>query len=277
LAWHFLLDAAKGSFVVTEHIKIINVNKEDFIFGTRAVQEAVHASIPIDKILIRKGLKNELFHELYEEIKRKEIPFQFVPAEKINRITRKNHQGVLALLSPVDFQHIEDVLPQVYEQGKNPLILFLDQVTDVRNFGAIIRSAECAGVDAVVIPERGSARISGDAVKTSAGALFNVPVCRVKDINSTIDYVKKSGLKVVAATEKSDPLYTETDMVPPLAIIMGSEDKGISPRILKNCDALIRIPVMGKIKSLNVAVACSVILYEAVRQRGFTDEQESLV
>lgn len=271
------MDAAKGSFVVTEHIKIINVNKEDFIFGTRAVQEAVHASIPIDKILIRKGLKNELFHELYEEIKRKEIPFQFVPAEKINRITRKNHQGVLALLSPVDFQHIEDVLPQVYEQGKNPLILFLDQVTDVRNFGAIIRSAECAGVDAVVIPERGSARISGDAVKTSAGALFNVPVCRVKDINSTIDYVKISGLKVVAATEKSDPLYTETDMVPPLAIIMGSEDKGISPRILKNCDALIRIPVMGKIKSLNVAVACSVILYEAVRQRGFTDEQESLV
>lgn len=246
------------------------MNKEDFIFGTRAVQEAVNANRPIDKVLFRKGLHNELFHQLYAQIKRKEIPFQFVPAEKINRITRKNHQGVLALLSPVDFHKIEDVLPQVYEQGKNPFIIVLDQVTDVRNFGAVIRSAECAGVDAVVIPERGSARVGGDAVKTSAGALFNVPVCRVKDIPATLDYVKRSGLKVVAATEKSDQVYTETDMAPPLAIVMGSEEKGISPRILKKCDALTRIPVMGKIKSLNVAVACSIILYEAVRQRGFT-------
>jgi 23S rRNA (guanosine2251-2'-O)-methyltransferase len=252
----------------------MDVNKEDFIFGTRAVQEAVLANKPIDKVLFRKGLNNELFQQLYAEIKRKEIPFQFVPPEKINRITRKNHQGVLALLSPVDFQKIEDILPRVYEQGKNPLIVFLDQVTDVRNFGAIVRTAECAGVDAVVIPERGFARISGDAVKTSAGALFTVPVCRVKDLGATLDFVKNSGLKVVAATEKTDRLYTETNMTSPLAVVLGSEEKGISPGILKQCDVLTKIPLMGRIQSLNVAVACSIILYEAVRQRGFTGSQE---
>ena len=249
------------------------MKKEDFIFGTRAVHEAVNAHRPIDKILFRKGIDNELFHSLYEQIKKEEIPFQFVPLEKINRITRKNHQGVLAMLSPVEFQKIEDVLPMVYEKGKTPLLLILDQVSDVRNFGAIIRSAECAGVDAVVVPYRGSARISGDAVKTSAGALFNVPVCRTDNLNSSIDFLKESGLKIVAASEKTESLYTAVDMALPLAIVMGSEEKGISPSILRVCDELVKIPVLGEIESLNVSVACSIMVYEAVRQRGLTGLQ----
>ncbi|MBN1821680.1 MAG: 23S rRNA (guanosine(2251)-2'-O)-methyltransferase RlmB [Prolixibacteraceae bacterium] len=247
------------------------MQKEDFIFGTRAVQEAVNSNQPVDKILFRKGLNNELFHQLYDRIKELEIPFQFVPVEKLNRVTRKNHQGVIALLSPVEFFKLEDVLPIIYDKGKNPLLLILDQISDVRNFGAIIRTAECAGVDAVIISEKGSARISGDAVKTSAGALFNVPVCRVENLTPAIRFLKESGLKLVAATEKSDCLYTKTDMTPPIAIVMGSEEKGISGQILKNCDELVKIPVMGKIESLNVSVASSIMVYEAVRQRNIND------
>lgn len=243
------------------------MEKTDYIFGIRAVREAINAHRPIDKIIFRKGPANDLFHELYMQIKEEGIPFQFVPLEKLNRITRKNHQGVIAFLSPIEFQSIADILPAIYEQGKTPLILMLDQISDVRNFGAIVRSAECAGVDAVIIPERGFAGISGDAVKTSAGALFNLPVCRSDNLNSTIGFLKESGLTIVAATEKSDVLYTSVDMAKPLVIVMGSEEKGISPQILANCDIRASIPVMGKIRSLNVSVACSVMIYEAVRQR----------
>lgn len=241
---------------------------EEFIFGTRAVLEAIKAGKPIDRVLLKKGLDNELFNELYKEIKEADIPFQFVPIEKINRVTRKNHQGVIALISPIEFQEIENVLPSIFDKGKDPLILILDQVSDVRNFGAIVRSADCAGVDAIVIPEKGAARINADTVKTSAGAIFNVPVCRSRNLEKSIQFIKDSGIKVLAATEKAESIYYNTTMNVPLAILAGAEDSGISPRLLNLADQLIKIPIVGQIESLNVSVACSLMIYEALRQRG---------
>ena len=242
-------------------------NTDDFIFGIRAVIEAIDSGKDIDKILIKKGLGGDLFKELFEKIRERELPFQYVPIEKINRISRKNHQGVLAFISPVTFYDLENFLPSVFESGKNPLILVLDQVTDVRNFGAIVRTAECAGVHAILIPERGAARINADAVKTSAGALHSVPICRTKDLKRSIIFLKESGLKVVAATEKSTDNYTNTDLTGPTAIVMGSEEKGIEQQILNLTDAQVQIPILGKIESLNVSVAAGLLVYEVVRQR----------
>lgn len=246
------------------------MTSEDFVFGTRAVLEAVNSGKHIDKILIKKGLNNELFQELFNRIRDEKLSFQFVPVEKINRITRKNHQGVVALLSPVEFQQADEILASVFEKGKNPLLLILDQVSDVRNFGAIVRTADCAGVDAIIVPEKGSAPLSADAVKTSAGALFNIPVCRTYNLRSTLQVLRNSGIKIIAATEKADTLYTNVQMDIPLAILMGSEDKGISQPLLELCDEQVKIPILGKIESLNVSVACSIMVYEAVRQRGFS-------
>lgn len=240
---------------------------EDFIFGTRAVIEAVKSGRRIEKVLIRKGLDNPLFSGLFQLIKENEIPFQFVPVEKINRVTRKNHQGVLAFLSAVEFDDIETLLPGLFESGVDPFILILDQVTDVRNFGAIVRTAECGGVQAIVIPEKGMARIGADAVKTSAGAIHSLPVCRVKSLGSVIRFLKDSGLKIVASTEKASTVFTDSEMNVPLAIIMGSEDKGISSSLLKMADEQVKIPLYGKIESLNVSVAAALMIYEAVRQR----------
>lgn len=243
------------------------IGKKDFIFGSRPVLEAIYSDKNIDKILIKKGLKNETFFQLFSEIKKNNIPFQFVPEEKINKITRKNHQGIIALLSPIEFQNIENILPIIYEKGKDPLLLILDQVTDVRNLGAIVRTAECAGVDAVIIPEKGSARINADTVKTSAGAIFKIPVCRSKNLLETINYLKNSGIKILAASEKAEQSYFDVNMKIPLALISGSEEKGISPKLLENSDFQLKIPVTGTIKSLNVSVACSILIYEAIRQR----------
>ena len=244
------------------------INKEDFVFGTRAVIEAVNTGKTIDKVLIKKGLRNELVAELHQLLRENNIPIQYVPLEKINRITRKNHQGVLAFISPVEFSEIETVLPGIFESGQTPLILILDQVTDVRNFGAIVRSAECAGAQAIIIPEKGTARIGADAVKTSAGAIHHLPICKVKQIEETVLYLKNSGIFIAAATEKGDKLFTETDFTVPLGIIMGSEDTGISPRLLELAEEKLQIPIKGKIQSLNVSVSAALMLYEAVRQRG---------
>jgi len=249
-----------------------NAVKEDFVFGTRAVIEAVRAGKSIDKILIKNGLNNELFGELYHLIKELKLPFQYVPLEKINRITRKNHQGVVALISSIDFFRIEDILPTVFEKGEDPLLLILDQVTDVRNFGAIVRSAECAGVHAIIIPEKGAARIGADAVKTSAGALNILPVCRSANLTATVEFLKNSGIKIVAATEKAKDFYTDLQLSGPLGFIMGAEDEGISPALLRAADELARIPIHGTIQSLNVSVAASLMVYEAVRQRGKVQE-----
>lgn len=243
------------------------MNKEDYIFGTRAVIEAIKSRKPVERVLIRKGLDNELFHQLFSLIKENDIPFQFVPVEKINRVTRKNHQGVLAFISAVEFADVETVVPGLFESGVDPFVLIVDQITDVRNFGAIVRTAECAGVHAIVIPEKGMARIGADTVKTSAGAIHTLPICRVANLGSTLQFLKNSGMKIVAATEKATQLYTDSSLNMPLAIVMGAEDKGISTSVLKLTDEQLKIPIHGNIESLNVSVAAALMIYEAVRQR----------
>ena len=239
----------------------------DIIFGIRPIIEAIHSGKEIEKVLIRKDLNGELFQELFREVKENNIPFQYVPAEKLNRITGKNHQGVIALVSSVVYHNIETILPDLYEQGLTPFILILDSVTDVRNIGAIARSAECGGIHAIIVPDKGSAQLNADAIKTSAGALNYIPVCRVKNLINTIKFLKDSGLKIIAATEKAAGVYFNEDLKGPLTIVLGAEDTGINPDILRIADTLIRIPVAGKISSMNVSAAASILIYEAVRQR----------
>lgn len=237
------------------------------IFGIRAVIEAAEAGKDIDKVLVKRELSGELFKELQEVLRRYEIPMQRVPVERIDRITRKNHQGVIAFTSAVTYQKLENIIPVLYEEGKNPFFVVLDGVTDVRNFGAIARTCEVAGVDALVIPARGSASVNADAIKTSAGALHSLPVCREQNLKDAVMFLKNSGIQVVAATEKAAKNYTEVDFSVPVAILMGSEDEGVSPEILRICDELVKIPQFGTIQSLNVSVAAGVMMYEVIRQR----------
>lgn len=239
------------------------------IYGIRALIEAINAGKTIDKVFLQKGLKGELFHQLLPLLKEQQIPTSYVPVEKLNRLTKKNHQGVVANLSPITYYDFENLVITVIESGKNPLFLVLDHLSDVRNFGAIIRTAECTGVSGIIIPKRGSASITADTVKTSAGAVFNVPICKVDNLIDALYYLKGSGIKVLAATEKTDTLLYHTPMHAPLAIIMGAEDTGIAPALLKIADAKAKLPMLGTISSLNVSVACSLFLYEAIRQRKF--------
>lgn len=243
------------------------MEKNEMIFGIRPVIEAVQAGKEIDRILIRKDMQSELSRELYSVIKDTSIPVKRVPVEAINRISKKKHQGVVAFISPVAYYRVEDLVPFLFEQGRNPLFVMLDGVTDVRNFGAIARTCECAGVDAVIIPSKNSVSVNADAVKTSAGALHSLPVCRENSLSATIGFLKESGFKIVAATEKGDNDYTKTDYKVPVCIIMGAEDTGIPYEHLTLCDEWIRIPLFGKIGSLNVSVAAGILVYEAVRQR----------
>jgi 23S rRNA (guanosine2251-2'-O)-methyltransferase len=243
------------------------MENDEYIFGTRSVIEAIKNNRFIEKVLIKTGLENELFQELFHLIRENQIAFQFVPIEKINRITRKNHQGIIALISPIEYFNIEILLPGWFEKGIVPLILILDQITDVRNFGAIVRSAECAGVHAIIIPEKGMARIGADAIKTSAGALHHLPICKSDNLQKTIKFLKDSGIKIIAATEKAKNIFTQTDMNLPVGIVMGSEETGISQQIIQLTDEQVKIPIFGKIDSLNVSVAAALIIYEAVRQR----------
>ena len=240
---------------------------ENAIFGLRPIIEAIQAGKEIDSLFIQKGLKSELFQELWQLVKSHKINYKHVPIEKLNRLTRKNHQGVFAFISPINFHKTDNVIQDVFEKGNNPLFLILDRVTDVRNFGAIVRTAECSGVQAVIVPEKGSAAINGDALKTSAGALHNIPICREFNLKATIEYLKNCGLQIVGCTEKTDNLIYKLDLNIPTAIIMGSEEDGISPEYLKLCNHKAKIPINGTIGSLNVSVSAGVILYEAVRQR----------
>ena len=239
----------------------------DYIFGIRAVAEAIEAGKDIDKIFIKKDLNGSLATELLALAKENKVPVQRVPLERINRITRKNHQGVLAMLSAVTYHRLEHLVPMLYEEGMLPFIVVLDGITDVRNFGAIARTCECAGADAIVIPERGSVSVGGDAVKTSAGALLHLPVCRERSTAQAVKFLKDNGYMVVAASEKADINYTQPDYTKPVAIVMGAEDTGISPQVLRLCDTFVSIPQMGHIGSLNVSVAAGVMMYEVVRQR----------
>ncbi|MDR0961872.1 MAG: 23S rRNA (guanosine(2251)-2'-O)-methyltransferase RlmB [Mediterranea sp.] len=246
---------------------MIKNEKSEMIFGVRAVIEAIEAGKEIDKILVKRDIQSDLSKELFAALKGLFVPVQRVPVERINRITRKNHQGVVAFISSVTYQKAEDLVPFLYEQGKTPLFVALDGVTDVRNFGAIARTCECARVDAVIIPATGSVTVNADAVKTSAGALHTLPVCREQSLTRTLQFLKESGFHLVGATEKGDYDYTAADYTKPTCIIMGAEDRGIAYEHLALCDEWVKIPVLGSIESLNVSVAAGIIMYEAVRQR----------
>ena len=237
----------------------------EMIFGVRAVIEALQAGKEIDKILIKRDIQSDLSKELFAALKGTTIPVQRVPIERLNRITKKNHQGVVAFISPVTYQLTEQLVPFLFEEGKNPFFIMLDGVTDVRNFGAIARTCECAGVDALIIPNRDSVSVNADAIKTSAGALHKLPVCRELNLTATLRYLKESGFRIIAATEKGDYNYTEADYSGPLCIIMGAEDKGVSYDNLALCDEWVKIPMRGTIESLNVSVAAGILIYEAIR------------
>lgn len=239
----------------------------DYIYGIRTVIEAIESGKEIDKVLFCKDLKGDLARELMDTVKRHGILVQKVPIEKIGRITRKNHQGVLAILSSITYESLANLVPTIYEEGRTPFIVLLDGITDVRNFGAIARTCECAGVDALVIPRRGGVSVNADAMKTSAGALNYIHVCRETSILNAVKFLRDSGCKVFATSEKSAICYTDADYTSPVALVMGAEDTGISPDILRFCDGTVAIPQVGSIGSLNVSVATGVMLYEVVRQR----------
>ncbi|MHB8260138.1 MAG: 23S rRNA (guanosine(2251)-2'-O)-methyltransferase RlmB [Bacteroidia bacterium] len=243
------------------------MQETNHIFGIHAVIEAIKAGKEIEKILIQRGLTGTLFNELRKVLQGKAIPYQMVPPEKINRITKKNHQGVIAFVCEIEYFKAEDILHKTFSEGRTPLVLLLDKITDVRNFGAIARSAECAGVDMIIIPQRGAAQLNADAIKTSAGALHRMPVCREYNLKDTIIFLKESGLQVIACHEKTEKLIYDVDFKIPTVIIMGSEDLGISAEYLKLCDDAVKIPMKGKIASLNVSVATGIVLFEVIRQR----------
>ena len=241
-----------------------NVSK---IFGIRAVMEALKSEKTLDKVFVQKGLRGELFQELEHLLRKKGVNVSYVPVEKLNRVTRGNHQGAVAYLSPIDFHDLEEVIMKVIEAGRKPLILALDRITDVRNFGAIARTADCSGVDAIVIPKNDSAPVSADAVRTSTGALLEVPVCKVNHMKDAVYLAQSLGLKIIAGTEKSESPMYEAPFNEPCMVIMGNEETGVHKSLLQLADAKALIPMYGQINSLNVSVATGIILYEAVRQR----------
>ena len=243
------------------------MEKTTQIYGIRAIIEAINANEALDKIFVQKGLKGDLFRELENLARKKGITISYVPVEKLNRLTKNNHQGVVANISPITFHNFEELVEAVIERKETPLFLLLDQLSDVRNFGAIIRTAECTGVDGIIIQKKGAAPVTADTIKTSAGAAFKVPIAKVNHIKDAVHYLQASGVKIIAASEKTENTIYDVSFKEASAIIMGSEDVGISPSILKAADHTAKLPLLGEIESLNVSVACGVFLYEAVRQR----------
>ncbi len=238
------------------------------IYGLRAIIEAVNSNEEIDKVFLQKGLKGDLMKELEGLLRRNEINMVYVPIEKLNRLTKNNHQGAVANISPIGFHTLEDLVEKTSEKEGPALFLLLDQLSDVRNFGAIIRTAECTGVDGIIIQKKGAAPVTADTIKTSAGAAFKVPIAKVDHLKDAVFYLQASGVKIVSATEKTNDSVYDISFKESIAIVMGAEDQGISPSILKASDHCAKIPLLGDIESLNVSVACAVFLYEAVRQRG---------
>lgn len=239
----------------------------NLIYGIQAVTEALSAGKEIDKLFIKSGFNNEKITALIKLAQKLEIPVLKVPVEKLNRLTKGNHQGIACIISPINFASLHHIIDETFRSAQNPLLLILDRITDVKNFGAIVRSAECAGVNAIIIPGKGSASINADAVRTSAGALNYLPVCRTNNLLSTIEYLKDSGLQIIACTENSDKNIYDIDFRDPVAIILGSEEYGINPQYTKLADSTVKIPMSGKIGSLNVSVAAGIVIYEVVRQR----------
>ena len=249
------------------------IDKSQYIYGIHAVLEAIEAGKDIDKILLSKTLNDETAREISDKARQLRVPVQRVPVQKIDRITRRNHQGVLAMMAAVTYYQVENLVPQMFDEGENPFIVVLDGVTDVRNFGAVARTCECAGVSAIVIPDRESVSVNADAVKTSAGALNYLPVCRERNLVDAVKFLRDSGFKIVGTSDKNSSPYTQADYTGPVAIVLGAEDKGISPEMMKLCDTQVFIPEFGHINSLNVSVAGGIMIYEVVRQR-LNDEQE---
>jgi 23S rRNA (guanosine2251-2'-O)-methyltransferase len=243
------------------------LEKTEIIYGTRAVIEAIRAGKEIEKIMIQSGLANDLLKELIALARENQVPYTFVPQEKLKKFTTKNHQGVLCLIASVTYASLDNLIDRAYTEGREPFLLILDRITDVRNFGAIARTAECAGIDGIVIGEKGSAPITSDAMKTSAGALNHLAVCREKDLKNTVRYLRENGIRIIACTEKANQSIFAIPLTGPIALIMGSEEDGISDALLRDADELVKIPMKGKIGSLNVSVATGVAIYEVVRAR----------
>ncbi|HEY9486777.1 MAG TPA: 23S rRNA (guanosine(2251)-2'-O)-methyltransferase RlmB [Chryseosolibacter sp.] len=243
------------------------MEKTDMIYGTRAVMEAIRAGKEIEKIMIQSGLANDLIKELIALARENSVPYTFIPQEKLKKFTTKNHQGVICLLASVIYASLDNLIDRAYGEGREPFLLILDRITDVRNFGAIARTAECAGIDGIVIGEKGGAPITSDAMKTSAGALNHLAVCREKDLKKTLQYLRENGIRVIACTEKASENIFNVPLSGPIALVMGSEEDGISDALLRDADELVKIPMKGKIGSLNVSVASGVAIYEVVRAR----------
>ena len=238
------------------------------IFGLRAIIEAIDSGSTLNKVYLQKGLRGSLFFELETRIKKERITTSFVPVEKLDRLSKnKNHQGAVAQISPIAFVDLEKLIDDSLEGTTSPLFLLLDQVSDVRNFGAIIRTAECTGVNGIIIQQSGSAPINAETIKTSAGAAFKIPICRVNHIKDAIYTLQASDIKIVAASEKTEDLIYAIDLKQPIAIVMGSEHRGVNPSVLKIVDYTAKLPLLGTIDSLNVSVACGAFLYETTRQR----------
>lgn len=243
------------------------MQKETHIYGIRAIIEAIESESTIDKVFLQKGLKGDLYRELESLIRKNGINSSYVPIEKLNRLTKNNHQGAVANISPINFYSMEELIEKTENKETPALFLLLDQLSDVRNFGAIIRTAECTGVDGIIIQKKGAAPVTADTIKTSAGAAFKVPIAKVGHIKDAVFHLQASGIKVISATEKTENTIYDVNFKEPIAIIMGAEDRGISPSIIKASDYAAKLPLLGEIESLNVSVACAVFLYEAVRQR----------
>lgn len=248
------------------------MGKNNLIFGIHPLIEALEAGREIDKILLKRGLRSSEVSHIMDVAKERTIPVQIVPEERLTRLTRKQHQGVIAFISEIEYTQLDQLIPMLYEEGRSPFVVLLDGLTDVRNFGAIARTAECAGVDAIIIPERGSVSVTADAVKTSAGALHRIPVCRVSSIQAAVTLLQENGIQIVAASEKAADIYTESELSLPLGLVLGAEDHGVSQGVLRRADKIVRIPQVGAIGSLNVSVAGGILIYEVVRQAGLGAE-----
>ncbi len=238
------------------------------IFGIRAIIEAIESDASLNKVYLQKGLRGDLFFQLDKLLKKNKISTSVVPTEKLDRLSKhNNHQGAVAKISPIAFHDLEVLIETTVESGETPLFLLLDQVSDVRNFGAIIRTAECTGVNGIIIQKSGSAPVNAETIKTSAGAAFKMPICKVDHIKDAMFQLQAANIKLLAATEKTEDNVFDIDFKQPMAIIMGSEHKGVSNSVLKMVDYKAKLPLLGEIESLNVSVACGAFLYEAVRQR----------
>ena len=243
------------------------MKNNDIVFGTRPVLEAINSGKTLEKLFIQKNLKKEILEKIKSKLSNKKINISYVPKEKLNRITKKNHQGIICYISPISYQPIEEIIQRVFEKGKDPFVIILDRITDTRNFGAISRVADASGVDAIIIPEKESAIITSDSIKTSAGAINYIPICKVKSLRITANFLKDSGLKLVSCTEKGDKKFYDADLTSPCCIILGSEKDGISNSLMDISDERLNIPMKGNVESLNVSSSASVILFEVVRQR----------